>query len=108
MGKARPIINKVLSLNDERFEAHIRVFEVPTCQKFPMGYKVSCSLIEKGTGVLLVLLDNHEPYGYHLHTKLPEDKHFRSSVNVKNYNEAIDLFFAEVTKIQIKKVQNEK
>lgn len=103
MGKARPIINKVLSLDDERFVAHIRVFEVPTSQKFPMGYKVSCSLVEKGSGVLFVLLDNHEPYGYHLHTKLPHDKHFRTSVNVKNYNEAIELFFAEVKKVQDEK-----
>lgn len=29
-------------------------------------------------------------------------------MNVKNYNEAIELFFAEVTRIQVKKVQDEK
>lgn len=99
MGKARPILNKFLLLNDENYEARIRVFEVPKSQKFPTGHKVSCSLVEKATGVLWVLLDNHEPYGYHVHTKLPEDKNFRSSVDVKNYMDAIELFFAEVKKV---------
>jgi hypothetical protein len=102
--KARLVINQKVSLTDERFYAYIKVFQVSRSPKFPLGYKVSCALVEKRTGSLWILLDNHEPYGYHLHTKLPEDKDFRASVNVKGYKEAIELFFTEVEK----KVQNEK
>jgi hypothetical protein len=96
-------MQQVLILDGEQYEAHIKVFEVFENPKFPQGYKVSCALVEKETGVLYVLLDNHEPYGYHLQTKLPKDKNFRVSIDVQDYKEAIELFFDEV-----KKVQNEK
>ena len=99
MSKARIVIDQVALLNSEKFEAHIRVYEFPKSQKFPEGYKVSCSLVERETGILRVLLDNHEPFGYHLHTKLPEDKSFRVGVDVKNYIEAIRLFFREARKV---------
>jgi hypothetical protein len=86
-----------------RFETQIRVYEVIRSLKFPDGYKVRCALIEKKTGVLRVLLDNHEPFGYHLHTKLPLDKSFRVAIDVKTYNEAIAFFMKEVRKV----VENE-
>lgn len=103
MSKARTVLQQVLLLDGERFEAHIKVFEVSKSAKFPQGYKVSCALVEKETGVLRVLLDNHEPYRYHLHSKLPKDKKFRTPLSVKDYKDAIELFFEEV-----KKVRNEK
>lgn len=41
----------------------------------------------------MILLDNHEPYGYHLHAKLPEDKNYRVSIDIRDYIEAIKFFF---------------
>jgi hypothetical protein len=99
MTKARFITNRILFFLDGRFEAHIKVYEVGRSFKFPDGFKVRCALIEKESGVLRILLDNHEPYGYHLHTKLPEDKNFRVTIEVKNYSEAISIFIKEIRKV---------
>jgi len=99
MSKARIVINQVLLFENEKFEAHVKVYEIPKSLKFPDGFKVRCALVERETGVLRVLLDNHEPFGYHLHTKLPEDKDFRVSVDVKSYTEAVRLFFKEARKV---------
>ena len=99
MSKAKVVISQVLLLNNENFEAHIKVYEVSNNSKFPDGYKVRCALVERNTGVLHVLLDNHEPYGYHLHSRLPKDKNFRLSLKITHYSEAIKLFFSEVRKV---------
>ncbi len=100
MSRARVLINQVVNLDNDKFEAHIKVYELTKSLKFPDGYKVKCALVERETGTLRLLLDNHAPFGYHLHTKLPEDKNFRLSVNVKTYNEAISLFFKLARKVK--------
>lgn len=99
MSKVRIITDQIILLENEKFAAHVKVYKVTRSLKFPDGYKVRCALVERDTGALRVLLDNHEPFGYHLHTKLPEDKNFRVSVDVKNYSEAIRLFFKEAKKV---------
>lgn len=99
MSKAAVILNQVLLLNNERFEAHIKVYEISNDSKFKDGYKVRCALVERETGLLHVLLDNHEPFGYHLHSKLPRNKGFRLSLKITHYNEAIELFFKEVRRV---------
>lgn len=99
MSKAKVVISQVLLLDNEKFEAHINVYEVSNNLKFPDGYKVRCALVERASGSLHVLLDNHQPYGYHLHSRLPKDKNFRLSLDVTNYGEAIKLFFSLVRKV---------
>ena len=99
MTQAKLRIRRVNLLDDGRFEAHIKVYEVSNRNKFPDGYKVSCALVELSTGVLKLLLDNHEPFGYHMHTMLPEDKNFRLSIYVVNHQEAIQLFFKQAEKV---------
>ena len=42
---------------------------------------------------------SHEPFGYRLHTRLPDDKNFRESVAVSGYVEAIRLFMREARKV---------
>jgi hypothetical protein len=34
-----------------------------------------------------VLLDNHSPFGYHLHIGLPHEKNKRITIDVENYEE---------------------
>lgn len=101
---------KALILRDQRFyshsgnfEGHIRIYKIPKSAKFPEGLKVSFSLVEIETGRLMVLLDNHAPFGYHLHTRLPEDKNFRVSINARTVQEALNTFYDEVDKIENKK-----
>ncbi len=99
MGKARVLRDEVIWFNEARFEARITVLDVPRSSKFPDGIKLKCVLIDVENGIPRVLLDNHEPHGYHLHTKLPEDKNYRVSLDIKEYNEAIRLFMKEVRKV---------
>jgi hypothetical protein len=60
---------------------------------------VKCVLLDAELGKPRVLLDNHEPYGFHLHTRLPEDHDFRVSLDISDYEEAIQIFFKEVRKV---------
>lgn len=99
MSKAHPLFERIVYFQDGRFEARVKVLEIPKSTKFPDGVKVNCILLDKQTNTARLLLDNHEPFGYHLHTELPKNKHARLSVNVKNYNEAIQLFFREARKV---------
>lgn len=39
------------------------------------------------------------PFGYHIHTRLPEDKNFRISVDVANYEAAIKMFLKQVKRM---------
>lgn len=95
--------HKVVILAD-RYEARILAYEVTNNKKFPDGVKLSCVLLDVEEKVPRLLLDNHEPYGYHLHTKMPHDKSHRVQVDVKNYIEAIEFFLREAFKV----VENEK
>lgn len=84
-------------------EARITVYEVTKSKKFPDGIKLRCVLLDVVAQVPRLLLDNHEPFGYHLHTRLPQNKNHRVSLDVKNFEEAILLFLREARKL----VQNE-
>lgn len=98
MTKATVLVDQVLLLANEKYAAHIKVYEVANYAKYPSGYKVRCALIERMSGGLIVLLDNHEPFGFHIHTKLP-DKNPRTSFDVDSYEEAIEIFFNEVRRV---------
>lgn len=76
-----------------RFIVDVKVYEVPISEKFPNGIKLKCVLVDVEQGKPRVLLDNHEPFGFHLHTRLPEDPDFRASLDIVEYEEAISVFF---------------
>jgi hypothetical protein len=97
--KASLIRNQIVLLNQGRFRVEIRVYGVEPSRKFPMGIKLTCVLIDVEQSQPMVLLDNHEPFGFHLHSRLPEDPNFRVSLEVANYEEAISLFFKEVRRV---------
>lgn len=99
MSKVRIIEDGVTYFADGRYEARIKVLEVPRSLKFPDGFKVSCVLLDKNSKTVRLVLDNHQPFGYHIHTALPQNKNARLQVDVKNYAEAIRLFFREVRKV---------
>ena len=44
-------------------------------------------------GVPRLLIDNHEPFGYHVHVSLPRDHHARQLLKLENYQEALDEFW---------------
>jgi len=47
---------------------------------------------ESGEKELLYLIDNHAPYGFHEHDKLPSLHDSRINIHVKNWQEAWDKF----------------
>ena len=97
--KTRVLKKEIIVFADGRFLAEVKVIEVPRSHKFPDGIKLRCVLLDVERNVPRLLLDNHEPFGYHLHTKLPEDKNFRASLDVADYSEAVRLFVAEARKV---------
>ncbi len=90
--KIRVLIEEVIVFAGGRFQARVKAIEVPKSAKFPDGIKLRCVLLDVELNLPRLLLDNHEPFGYHLHTKLPNDKNFRESVEVSSYEDAIRLF----------------
>lgn len=97
--KTRILKDEIIVFAHGRYLAQIKVIEVPKSDKFPDGIKLRCVLLDVERNVPRLLLDNHEPFGYHLHTKLPEDKNFRASIDITDYTEAIRLFIAEAKKV---------
>jgi len=56
-------------------------------------------------GAARLLVDNHQPFGFHMHTKLPRDKDHREILDVKDHKEALAFFMTEVERI-IKNEEN--
>ena len=99
MHKAKIIRNERILLNEGLFVVEVKVFEVPKSKRYPEGVKLKCVLIDEEMGKPRILLDNHAPHGFHLHTRLPEDHDFRVSLDISDYEEAIKIFFQEVRKV---------
>lgn len=99
MHKAKLIRNQRIILQDGRFALEIKAYEVPSDERFPTGVKLKCILIDVEQSKPRILMDNHEPFGFHLHARLPDDPDFRVSLNIEDYQEAIQVFFAEVRKV---------
>ena len=99
MADAKLIFDQRSRFQEGRFEARITAYQVPKSKKFPDGIKLSCVLLDLQEKMPRLLLDNHEPFGYHLHTKMPHDKAHRVPVDVKDFEEAIEFFMGEVPKV---------
>ena len=79
--------------------AYIKVYEVDKNKKFPDGIKARYVLVDAYKGVPRLLVDNHEPYGYHMHTRLPKNKSHRVKLEVDHYLDALDIFLDETKRI---------
>jgi hypothetical protein len=99
MQKAKQLRNQRIVLDKGRFIVEIKAYEVPFSSRFPRGIKLKCVLIDVEQGRPRVLLDNHEPFGFHLHARLPDDPEFRVSLDIEDYEEAVRVFFGEVRKV---------
>lgn len=92
MAKAVVLMNQVLDIS-ERFRVELKVFEVVPDDKYPKGIKVSFVLIDVIQKVPRLLIDNHEPFGFHVHEELPENKNARRLLKVTDYVLALDEFW---------------
>ncbi len=99
MTKAEVLIQKNQSLYGGRFVLKIQVLKVKKGKKFPNGVKAKFVLLDVEKQIICLLIDNHEPWGYHIHPCLPEDHSVRVRIGSKDYQEAPEVFFREVQKV---------
>jgi len=98
--KAKVLIDRRLVFGrTNRYVADIKVFGVPISEKFPEGIKARFILLDTVDGSARLLIDNHEPYGFHIHRRLPREPKHRESMKVADHNEALQQFLAEVERI---------
>ncbi len=83
----------------ERYRIILKVYEVKKSKKYPEGIKAKYVLIDVEGNFPRLLVDNHEPFGFHLHTHLPENKNIRVKLDTDKYLEALEEFRKDVTKI---------
>jgi hypothetical protein len=95
---ARTILDETFAMNN-RYRVILLAVEVSISPKFPTGIKAKYVLIDTEGGFARLLVDNHEPFGFHMHTQLPEDSSVRVELSVKDHNEALDAFFKEAERI---------
>ena len=77
------------------YSVDIEVFQTENLVMFPEGVSGTFRLFkinESGEKELLYLIDNHAPYGFHEHDKLPSLHDSRINIHVKNWQEAWDKF----------------
>jgi len=92
------LINRKLEIN-EQYYVVLTALRVSPSEKFPDGIKVKYVLIDSVGGFARLLIDNHEPFGFHMHTQLPDDPSVREILKATDYNEALKIFMNEVERI---------
>jgi hypothetical protein len=98
MAKAVVLLDETLDIS-ERYRVEIRAYEIEPNKKHPEGVKVSFTLIDVINKVPRLLIDNHAPFGFHVHEELPENKESRRILKTVNYLEALDEFWKLVKDI---------
>jgi hypothetical protein len=97
--KASLLIHREQVLKDGNYLVVITVYQVEQSKKFPDGVKVRFLLKNVVQGFARLLVDNHQPFGFHMHTQLPDNHEHREILVVKDYLEALDFFWLEVERI---------
>ncbi len=99
MGISKQILKKYFVVVPDKFAISVKVTEVPDSSlKYPEGVKASFVLLDLTINLPVVLVDNHAPFGFHLHPGLPEDKNLRKELKTSSYEEAYRIFMEEVSK----------
>lgn len=82
-----------------RYIAHMKIQSVPKNTNRPDGYKANFVLLDGDTAELVLLVDNHHPFGYHIHPIPNKDKNVRETLNVNGPFEALELFLEKVRRM---------
>jgi hypothetical protein len=91
MKKAKILLDRILDIS-ERYRVELKVFEVDPNEKYPEGIKARFVLVDVVKKVPRLVIDNHAPFGFHLHNGLPEEKERRITLNISDYLQALDKF----------------
>ncbi len=94
--KAKVLIDLSLVLGkDDRYAIFLKVFEVQKSKKFPSGIKAKFVMVDTVSKAMRLLVDNHEPFGFHMHSKSGK----RITLDAHDYQAALRLFRGEVERI---------
>ena len=89
------IRNNASDKQGRKYKVVIHIEETTKEKKYPEGVKAVYKLFRLNTNgeeELIVLMDNHQPYGFHEHPKLPSDKNVREPLGTTNWKEVRSLF----------------
>ena len=92
------LIDQRVILNS-RYSVVVKVLKVPSNKKHPDGIKARFLLLDNEAGKARLLIDNHAPFGYHVHTELPENHEARIPLDASDYRVALNFFWKEVERI---------
>ena len=81
------------------FTAHMKIQQIPPDDNRPDGFKVNFVLIDDEMQKPVFLIDNHKPFGYHIHPNLNKDHSDREEIVVSSPFEALDLFLERIKEI---------
>jgi len=96
MKKAEEIFSHRGLTESNNYLMDIIVYKVPKSKKFPDGIKSKFRLIHAPSNSLVILIDNHEPFGFHEHTKNEE----RKKLVISKWEDALDLFMSKVKELE--------
>ena len=83
----------------DNYVAIIKLLKISPDRKKPDGYKLNCVLLNISLGKPVLILDNHDPFGYHLHSNPASNHDDREEIIVEDPFEAINIFFQKVKEI---------
>ena len=72
--KASVLVHQEQVLLDGKYVMTVVVYSVEKSKKFPDGIKAKFLLQDAEEGSAKLLIDNHQPYGFHMHTRMPRSK----------------------------------
>jgi hypothetical protein len=98
MGKSKCLLNQKIEIS-EKFRVELKVFEVEVSKKYPEGIKARFVLIDSFIKKPILLIDNHAPFGFHIHEDLAASKVKRRKIVEDDYLKVLDVFWCLTTEI---------
>lgn len=89
------INNRHQDAKNRLYKVSIYVAETDDLKKYPEGVKAIFRLFrlnDEGNEELIILMDNHEPFGFHEHDKLPGEHDSREQLKTDDWKEAWNIF----------------
>lgn len=98
MGKSKCLLDQKMDISD-KFRVELKVFEVEVSKKYPEGIKARFVLIDSLKKKPVLLIDNHSPFGFHIHEDLEASKVKRRKIVEDDYLIVLDVFWRLTTEI---------
>lgn len=95
MKKAEEIFSNRSVTESNNYLVDVIVYRVPKTKKFPDGIKSKFRLIHISSNTLVILIDNHEPFGFHEHTSK-----VRQKLMISSWEDALDYFLSKVQELE--------